>query len=129
MEQPRITVLVDSGRALLSFPLGSGADGSLTYDADQLLEMIRSLGSARVQLLARQPPLILDPNTKVQAVVGPPWLVRLEAMTEGSMFAFVHPAFGITGFVLSCEDVERMVRALMSHLGMVRSEEVGQARN
>jgi hypothetical protein len=64
-----------------------------------------------------------------QAVVGPAWTVRPEAMTEGSMLAFAHPAYGTVGFVLGAADIEKMVRALTSHLGMVHSGEVGEARN
>jgi hypothetical protein len=45
------------------------------------------------------------------------------------MLAFAHPAYGTVGFVLAAADIEKMVRALTSHLGMVHSGEVGEARN
>ena len=127
MGQPRMNVSVDGEGAVLSFLPGSGAEGAITLSAEQLQEVIAGLGAVRAQLLAgRQPRLDMG---AVQAVVGAAWTVRPEAMTEGSMLAFAHPAYGTVGFVLPASDVERMVRALTSHLGMVHSGEVGQARN
>ena len=127
MAQPRMNVSVDGEGAVLSFLPGSGAEGAVTLTVDQLLEVIVGLGSVRARLLANRPPG-LDANA-VQAVVGPAWTVRPEALTEGSMLAFAHPAYGTVGFVLGAAEIEKMVRALTSHLGMVRSGEVGEARN
>ncbi len=127
MGQPRMNVSVDGEGAVLSFLPGSGAEGSITLSAEQLLEVIVGLGSVRARLLAGRPPK-LEVST-VQAVVGAAWTVRPEAMTEGSMLAFAHPAYGTVGFVLPAADIERMVRALTSHLGMVHSGEVGEVRN
>ena len=127
MAQPRMNVSIDGDQAVLSFLPGSGAEGAVTLSASQLLEMIVGLGSVRVRLLAGKPPGL--EASAVQAVVGPAWTVRPEALTEGSMLAFAHPAYGTVGFVLPAPEVERMVRALTSHLGMVRSGEVGEARN
>ncbi len=127
MGQPRMNVSVDGEGAVLSFLPGSGAEGSITLSAEQLLEVIAALGAVRARLLAgRQPGLDVG---SVQAVVRPAWTVRPEAMTEGSMVAFAHPAYGTVGFVLPAADIERMVRALTSHLGMVHSGEVGEIRN
>jgi hypothetical protein len=127
MAQPRMNVSIDGQAATLSFLPGSGAEGSLTFTAEQLLEVIVGLGSVRVRLLAGRAPGL--EATAVQAVVGPAWTVRPEAMTEGSMLAFAHPAYGTVGFVLGAADIQKMVRALTSHLGMVHSGEVGEARN
>jgi hypothetical protein len=127
MGQPRMNVSVDGEGAVLSFLPGSGAEGSITLSAEQLLEVIVGLGSVRARLLAGRPPAL--EVSSVQAVVGAAWTVRPEAMTEGSMLAFAHPAFGTVGFVLPAADIERMVRALTSHLGMVHSGEVGEVRN
>ena len=60
----------------------------------------------------------------MQAIVNPPWRVQPEALTEGSMLAFHHPGFGALGFVLPAADVERMVRALTTHLGMVHTGDI-----
>ncbi|MGI4944864.1 MAG: hypothetical protein ACRYHQ_30625 [Janthinobacterium lividum] len=127
MAQARMNIAVEGAGAVLSFLPGSGAEGALTFTADQLLEVIVGLGSIRAQLLGAQRPG-LETNA-VQAIIGPAWTVRPEAMTEGSMLAFAHPAYGTVGFVLVAADVQKMVRALTSHLGMVHSGEVGEARN
>ena len=127
MTQPRMNVSVDGDGAVLSFLPGSGAEGAVTLNADQLLDVIVGLGAVRARLLAGRP-LGLQASG-VQAVVGPAWMVRPEAATEGSMLAFAHPAYGTVGFVLAAAEIEKMVRALTSHLGMVRSGEVGEARN
>lgn len=125
-----ITLTTVGDNAVLTLLPGSGAVGSLTLNADQLLEMTVTLGTKRAQLIRDKPPRILNENVVVPSVViGPSWVIRLEAMTEGSLVAFEHPAFGTLGFVLPCKDVERIVRVLTTHLGMVRSEEVGQIRN
>jgi hypothetical protein len=131
MAQPRMNVSLggsqDAPEAVLTLLPGSGAEGSVTLSATQLLELIVALGEARVRLLLGKHPG-LDTNP-VQAVVGPAWAVRPEALTEGSMLAFAHPAYGSVGFVLPAVDVERMVRALTSHLGMVRSGETEMSKN
>ncbi len=90
MAQPRMNISVDGDGAVLSFLPGSGAEGAVTLSADQLLEVIVGLGSVRARLLAGRAPRL--EASAVQAVVGPAWTVRPEAMTEGSMLAFAHPA-------------------------------------
>ena len=132
MAQPRMDVsLVDGGATLTLFP-GSGGEGAVTLSLGQVGELIAALGTARARLVSALPADArerrLEPSG-VQAVIGPAWVVRPEAMTEGSMLAFAHPAFGTVGFVLAAPEVEKMVRALTSHLGMVHSGEVGEARN
>ncbi len=132
MAQPRMNVAVSAGGAVLTLLPGSGAEGQVKLSASQLLELIGALGSARARLLADLPPEARERGLEasgVQAVVGPPWLVRPEALTEGSMLAFAHPAYGTVGFVLAAAEVKKMVKALTSHLGMVHSGEVGDARN
>jgi hypothetical protein len=131
MAQPRMNVSLggtaDAPEAVLTLLAGSGAEGAVSLSAAQLLELIMALGEARARLLAGKGPG-LDTNA-VQAVVGPAWTVRPEALTEGSMLAFAHPAYGTVGFVLPAADIERMVRALTSHLGMVRSGETEMSKN
>jgi hypothetical protein len=132
MAQQRMNVALGEGGAVLTLLPGSGADGQIKLTPGQLLELIAALGAARARLVAGMP---LDAEERgldasgVQAVVGPAWRVRLEAMTEGSMLAFAHPAFGTVGFVLPAAEIEKMVKALTTHLGMVHSGEVGNARN
>ena len=56
------------------------------------------------------------------------WVVQPEALTEGSVIAFQHPAFGPVGFVLPPADIEKVVRALTVHLGMVHSQDADRQR-
>lgn len=132
MAQPRMNVSLGEGSATLSFYEGSGARGEVTLTLAQLSDMVGALGTARARLIAALPADAkerrLEPSG-VQAVIGPAWIVRPEALTEGSMLAFAHPAFGTVGFVLPPPEVNKMVQALTSHLGMVHSGEVGEARN
>ncbi len=131
MAQRRMNVSIggreDAPENVLSLLPGSGAEGAITLSASQALELIMALGAGRVRLLAGPGPAL--EATAVQAVVSPAWTVRPEALTEGSMLAFAHPAYGTVGFVLPAADIERMVRALMSHLGMVRSGETEMSKN
>ncbi len=132
MAQPRMNVALDGGEAVLTLLPGSGAQGQMRLTLGQLLELIGALGVARAQLLELMPANAKERGLEasgIQAIVGPAWMVRPEALTEGSMLAFAHPAFGTVGFVLPAPEVERMVRALTSHLGMVHSGEIGEARN
>ena len=132
MAQPRMNVALVDGTVVLTLLPGSGAEGSVSLTPGQLLELITALGAARARLVATLPGEAPERGLNaagVQAIVGPAWTVRPEAMTEGSMLAFAHPAFGTVGFVLPAGEVERMVKALTTHLGMVHSGEVGEARN
>ena len=132
MAQPRMNVAIHDGAAVLTLLPGSGAEGKVALTPGQLLELIGALGAARARLLAELPAEAkqrgLDASG-VPAVVGPAWMVRPEALTEGSMLAFAHPGYGTVGFVLGAAEVKKMVKALTSHLGMVHSGEVGEARN
>ncbi len=131
-QQPRMNVSLGESGAVLTLLPGSGGEGQVTLDLRQIGDLIAALGAARSRLVSGLPADArerrLEPGA-VQAVVGPAWVVRPEAVTEGSMLAFAHPAFGTVGFVLAAPEIEKMVRALTSHLGMMHTGEVGEARN
>lgn len=131
-QQPRMNVSVGDSGAVLTLLPGSGAEGAVPLSLGQIGELLAALGAARARLVSVLPADAkerrLEPGG-VQAVIGPAWIVRPEAMTEGSMLAFAHPAFGTVGFVLAAPEIEKMVRALTSHLGMMHTGEVGEARN
>jgi hypothetical protein len=132
MAQPRMNVSLEEGGATLTLLPGSGAEGAVVLTLGQISELIGALGAARARLVSALPADAKERRLEasgVQAVVGPAWVVRPEAVTEGSMLAFAHPAFGTVGFVLPASEVEKMVRALTSHLGMMHTGEVGEARN
>ena len=132
MAQPRMNVSLAEGGATLTLLPGSGAEGTVALTLGQVSELIVALGAARARLVSALPADAkerrLEPSN-VQAIVGPGWVVRPEAVTEGSMLAFAHPAFGTVGFVLPAPEIEKMVRALTSHLAMMHTGEVGEARN
>ena len=132
MAPPRMKVAVNDGVAVLSLLPGSGAQGEISLTPGQLMELIAALGSARARLVSAMPAEAKERGldaTAVQAVLEPAWVVRPEALTEKSMLVFAHPGYGTVGFVLAPADVEKMVKGLTSHLGMVHSGEVGEARN
>ena len=127
MGNPRMNVSLGGSGAVLTLLPGSGAEGAIDLNVDQLLELIQALGAVRSRLLTGQA-VGLDVRS-LQAVVAPAWTVRPEALTEGSMLAFAHPGYGTIGFVLVAAEVEKMVRTLTVHLGMVHSSETEMSKN
>ena len=122
MVEPRMSVSLNAEgtHARLNLLPASGLEGSIELNLDQLTSLMNVLGAARVRLLAGQPQPSLE-SVEIKAIVDPRWRVQPEALTEGSMLAFQHPAFGPLGFVLPAPEVERLVRALSSHLGMIHT--------
>jgi hypothetical protein len=129
MSEPRMSVTVseDGTETQLNFLPASGLEGRIALSLEQLTALIQALGTARARMMSGQPVAPLE-GSAVQAVVNPPWRVQPEALTEGSMLAFHHPGFGALGFVLKSPDVEKMVRALTTHLGMVHTQETSGAK-
>jgi len=129
MSEPRMRVTVDDDGALarLNFLPPSGIGGELDLTLEQLTLLIQALAAARARMLVGRPAPSLD-SVPVQAIVNPPWRVQPEALTEGSMLAFLHPGFGALGFVLGAPDVEKVIRALTTHLAMVRSTETARTK-
>ena len=117
-----VTLSDDGATAQLNFLPASGMEGRIELTLDQLTSLIQALATARARMMSGQAVTPLE-AASVQAIVNPPWRVQPEALTEGSMLAFHHPGFGALGFVLKAADVERMVRALTTHLGMVHTQE------
>jgi alpha-D-ribose 1-methylphosphonate 5-phosphate C-P lyase len=116
-----VSLVEDGTHARLNFLPASGLEGAIDLTLDQLTTLMNALGVARARLLANVPAPPLE-SAEIKAIVDPRWRVQPEALTEGSMLAFQHPAFGPVGFVLPAPEVEKLVRALSAHLGMIRSE-------
>lgn len=122
--EPRleVTVAEDLSHATLTFLPASGVAGSLNLSLSQITTLIQHLGNARSRLVANAP---IPPITgaAITPVFATQWAVQPEAMTEGSVIAFQHPAYGPVGFVLQAAEAQRVVRALTNHLAMVHSSE------
>ncbi|MCQ8241955.1 hypothetical protein [Rhizosaccharibacter radicis] len=123
----QVSVSEDRQTATLALLPGSGLEGKLDLSFDQLSQLINSLGQVRAAMQGARavPPM---EGASITPVFNTPWTVRPEALTEGSVIAFQHPAFGPVGFVLAPPDVEKVVRALTVHLGMVHSNERPQGK-
>ena len=114
----------DGTEATLTMPLPDGGKLDLQLPLDHLTQLIHALGAARAAMMAKHPVPSMD-GASIEPVFVTNWAVQPEALTEGSVIAFQHPAYGPVGFVLPPADAERVVRALGSHLGMVHSREAG----
>lgn len=122
-----VTVAEDVSHATLTFLPPSGLGGSLELSLSQITTLIQHLGNARSRLVANEP---IPPITgaAITPVFATQWAVQPEALTEGSVIAFQHPAYGPVGFVLQTADAQRVVRALSNHLAMVHSSEAGPGK-
>ncbi len=120
-----VQVSPDGAQATLTLPLPDGGKLDLQLPLDHLTQLIHALGTARAAMMARHPVPPMD-GASIEPVFVTTWAVQPEALTEGSVIAFQHPAYGPVGFVLPPADAERVVRALGSHLGMVHSRESGE---
>ena len=125
-EGQRLGVLLapDGSEATLTMPLPDGGQLNLQLPLDHLTQLIHALGAARAAMMAKRPVPSMD-GASIEPVFVTNWAVQPEALTEGSVIAFQHPAYGPVGFVLPPADAERIVRALGTHLGMVHSRESG----
>lgn len=119
----RMKVSVDEGQQQASLDLlpESGMQGHIPLTLDQLTQLIFALGQARTQLLAHRPLPPLD-SSPFSPVFKTQWAIQPEALTEGSVIAFQHPAYGAVGFVLAPNEIDRVVRTLTTHMGMVHSK-------
>ncbi|HTR16514.1 MAG TPA: hypothetical protein VMI52_05705 [Acetobacteraceae bacterium] len=129
MSEPRIRVTVSETTHTAQIELlpASGLAGTLDFSLEQLTTLINTLGQARAALVAKTPVPPIE-GAPVNPVYTTRWAVQPEALTEGSVIAFQHPAYGPVGFVLPPADAEKVVRALTMHLGMVHSQEADKIR-
>ncbi|MBB2177430.1 hypothetical protein [Gluconacetobacter johannae] len=108
----------DRRTATLTFLDGSGLDGTIALSLDQMTQLIASLGAVRAAMVERDPPPPIE-GVPVAPVFRTNWAVQPEALTEGSLIAFQHPAYGPVGLALRPADARRVVQALTRHQGMV----------
>lgn len=124
MAEPRMKVSLneDQTQACLTLLPASGMEGDVPLTLEQLTILIFRLGEARAALMAKQPVPPIE-GSPVVPVYRTRWAVQPEALTEGSMLAFQHPAYGPVGVVLPPSDVEKIVRSLTAHLAMLHPKE------
>ncbi|GBQ70256.1 hypothetical protein AA103196_2437 [Ameyamaea chiangmaiensis NBRC 103196] len=108
----------DGQGAVLQFLEGSGIEGEIPLSLDQLSQLIESLGRVRTALVANHPVPPIQGAT-FQPVLSTRWALQPEALTEGSLFAYQHPAYGPVGLVLSPDDAEQIIKGLQRHRAMM----------
>ncbi|GAJ29893.1 hypothetical protein [Acidomonas methanolica] len=109
-----------SGDAKLTVKGEDGREIGLTLSADRLLHLIEALGQARRTLVESESPPAIE-GVKCTPVYRTNWALQIDALTEGSLFAFQHPAYGPIGLVFSPPDGEQLIKALQRHRAMVHS--------
>lgn len=122
MPEPRMRVAVttDRSQTVLEMLPASGVEGRIQLDLSQLDTLIGRLGEARAAMVSNRPVPPIE-GVQIRPVYSTRWAVHPEALTEGSVVAFQHPNYGPVGFVLAAPDIEKVVKALTAHLGMVHS--------
>ncbi|WP_415571069.1 hypothetical protein [Gluconobacter sp.] len=116
----QVTRSKDGKTAILSFLEGSGVSGSLSLDEAQLSQLITSLGLAHAALIEKRPPAPIA-GARFTPVYTTNWALQIDALTEGSMLAFQHPAYGPVGVVFGPQDVEQIIHGLQKQRTMIRS--------
>ena len=117
----RVAVDNDALSASLTLLPESGVEGVISLSLDQITQLIFGLGQARAAMMQKLPPPPIE-GAHFNPVFKTQWVVQPEALTEGSVIAFQHPAYGPVGFVLPASAIEKVVRALTVHMGMVHSQ-------
>lgn len=118
----QVAVSDDRQQATLTLLPESGIQGDVPLTIEQLSQLIATLGHARAAMLDKRPVPTME-GAKFTPIYKTKWAVQPEALTEGSIIAFQHPAYGPVGFVLPPSDIEKVVRALTVHMGMVHTSE------
>ncbi|GBQ23514.1 hypothetical protein AA12717_1512 [Gluconacetobacter sacchari DSM 12717] len=116
----QVTLSEDRQTATLAFLDGSGVEGAIALTLAQLSELIASLGTVRGAMVETLPPPPIE-GVPVVPVLRTNWAVQPEALSEGSLIAFQHPAYGPVGLALAPDDVRRVVQALTRHQAMMHS--------
>lgn len=122
MATPRMQVTRSENESsiVLSFLEGSGLSGSITLDEVQLAQLIASLGLAHASLLESRPAAPIA-GARFTPVYATNWALQIDALTEGSMLAFQHPAYGPVGVVFNPDDVDRLIGGLQKQRSIIRS--------
>jgi len=118
----QVSVSDDRQHATLTMLPDSGMEGEVRLSLDQLAQLIATLGQARAAMMEKRAIPSME-GASFTPIYKTQWAVQPEALTEGSVISFQHPAFGPVGFVLPPGDIEKVVRALTAHMAMVHTRE------
>jgi len=116
----QVTRSEDGQKIVLSFLESSGLNGDITLDEAQLTQLITSLGLARTALVEKKPSAPIE-GARFSPVYKTNWALQIDTLTEGSLLAFQHPAYGPVGLVFTPTDAEQLIRGLQRHRAMVHS--------
>lgn len=116
----QVTRSEDGQKIVLSFLESSGLTGDITLDETQLTQLISSLGMARSALTEKKPPASIE-GARFSPVYKTNWALQIDTLTEGSLLAFQHPAYGPVGLVFTPADADQLIRGLQRHRAMVHS--------
>ncbi|QDH17950.1 hypothetical protein E3D00_02445 [Swingsia samuiensis] len=116
----KVTRSKNKQQVTLSFLEGSGVAGSIDLDEKQLTQLITSLGEARSALLENQSIPTLE-NAQISPIRKTNWALQFDTLSEGSLIAFQHPAYGPVGVVIDATDTEKLIEGLQKHRMIIRS--------
>jgi len=116
----QVTRSEDGQKIVLSFLESSGLNGDIALDEAQLTQLITSLGLARTALVEKKPSAPIE-GARFSPVYKTNWALQIDTLTEGSLLAFQHPAYGPVGLVFTPTDAEQLIRGLQRHRAMVHS--------
>jgi len=127
MARMQVSRSEDDSNVTLEFLEGSGAQGKLTLNVDQLTQLIANLGNARAALLEKQDVPKIE-GAKFNPVYRTNWALQLDALTEGSLLAFQHPAYGPVGVVFTPSDAETVIKGLQRHRAIMIHSHPGSSQ-
>jgi len=123
-ERMKVSIAKDKSKATIEFLPQSGASGTIELSANQLLNLIRSLGQVHADMVAGTELPSLEGH-QIQAVLNTRWYVKPELMGEAAAMSFFHPAFGPLGFLIPIDQVEHMIRLLTTQVEMAKASKAG----
>ncbi|MDG6095120.1 hypothetical protein LOC54_08350 [Acetobacter sp. AN02] len=115
----------EGGKVRLTFGDGDQA-ASMELDLTQLSELIGALGAVRASMAGSAVPPI--EGARFSPVRHTSWALQPDTDTDGSVFAFQHPAWGAVGLVFNADDAERVVKALQIHRSFTSASAPDQTR-
>lgn len=117
----------DADAAVIKVAVDEAQTVTLRLSDAELEKLIVSLGQARRKLVEKDDPAPIEGMT-FAPVYRTNWALQIDALTEGSLFAFQHPAYGAIGVVFTPTDSEQIVKGLQKHRAMVHSTPEASAR-